>query len=291
MMRRMRAGAWLLLIASTVASTVVDRRATAVPPLTTTPDGLLIVAADFHVHGFLGDGALPPWDLAREAQRRDLDVIAVTNHNQNYAVRIHRALFSPPSHPIVIPGIEVTTPEYHLAALGVAQPIDWRLSLPDAIRAIQAQGGLAIGAHPVTRFWERVDDEAIALLDGLEVAHPVGSDKDWRADLDRLYARAKRIKPTIAAIGSSDYHFGAPMGAWRTRVLVQELSVAGVFEAIRSGRTVAYDPEGRVFGEQKWIEAVAAAGARRTTQADPGTQHAAMAGAWLALALLLLFRE
>ena len=290
-MRGLRAVAWLVLIGTIIASTLVDRGGDVMPSPAATADGFLVAAADFHVHGFVGDGALPPWDLAREARRRGLDAIAFTNHNQNYALRISRALLSPPTHPIIIPGIEVTTPEYHLAAIGIAQAIDWRLPLPDAIRAIHAQGGVAIGAHPVTSLWEQVDAGALALLDGLEIAHPVGSDKDWRAELDALYARAKRIKPTIAPIGSSDYHFGAPMGAWRTRLLVRELSIDGILEAIRGGRTVAYDPEGRVFGEQKWIDAVAASIPSRTPAVDSGAQHAAMAGAWFALVFLLLFRR
>ena len=289
-MRGIRTALWLVLIASIMASTIIDRRASTVPTLAATPDGFLVAEADFHVHAFLGDGALPPWDLAREARRRGLDVIAVTNHNQNYALRLHGALFSPPLHPIVIPGIEVTTPDYHLAAIGVTRPIDWRLSLPDAIRAIHAQGGIAIGAHPVNRFWDGVQPDALFLIDALEVAHPAGSDAEWRRALDAVYARARQIKPTIAPIGSSDYHFGAPMGAWRTRVLVRELSIAGVLEAVRAGRTVAYDPEGRVFGEQKWIDAVAAA-PNRARAGDNGAQHTAMAGAWLALAFLLLFRR
>jgi len=44
--------------------------------------GERILAVDFHVHAQPGDGALLPWDLAREARRRGLDAIAITNHNQ-----------------------------------------------------------------------------------------------------------------------------------------------------------------------------------------------------------------
>ncbi len=43
--------------------------------------GYQVLAADFHVHSFPGDGVLPPWDLAVEARRRGLDAIALTNHN------------------------------------------------------------------------------------------------------------------------------------------------------------------------------------------------------------------
>ena len=48
-------------------------------PAPMTAAGYTVLAGDFHVHGF-PDG-LPPWDSAREARRRRLDVIALTSHN------------------------------------------------------------------------------------------------------------------------------------------------------------------------------------------------------------------
>jgi hypothetical protein len=282
-----RAAAWALLVASVAVSSFDSAVAPSTGNLTSS--GYRILDADFHVHAFLGDGALPPWEIAREASRRGLDAVAVTNHNQMYALRLHRALFRQPLRSILIPGVEVTNPDYHLAAIGIAAPIDWRLPLAEAIRAVHAQGGVAIAAHPVGRFWARADSETLALLDGLEVAHPLRRIAEERADVDALHARIRQIKPTIAAIGSSDYHFGAPMGGWRTRLLVREPSVAGVLEAIRAGRTAAYDPEGRVFGQPEWVAAAAGAPAVDARAADTVRHHAAMLGAWLALLFLVVF--
>ena len=44
-----------------------------------------LIASDFHVQHFPGDGGLAPWELRREARRRELDVIVVTNHSQRLA--------------------------------------------------------------------------------------------------------------------------------------------------------------------------------------------------------------
>ena len=50
--------------------------------------GYRVLAADFHVHGaIVGDGALAPWDIAREAQRQGLDAFALTSHNQVFTPR------------------------------------------------------------------------------------------------------------------------------------------------------------------------------------------------------------
>jgi len=68
----------LLLLAGVAAGTLSDAR---VMPAPQRQDGYYILSADFHVHVFPGDGALAPWDLRREAARRRLDVIALTDHN------------------------------------------------------------------------------------------------------------------------------------------------------------------------------------------------------------------
>lgn len=249
-----------------------------------------IVTADFHVHGFLGDGALPPSEIRREAARRGLDAVVITNHNQMYAASLDRALFAAPRRPLFIAGEELTTPDYHVIALGIREPVDWRLPLADAIREIHAQGGIAIGAHPVGAFWDRVDSQALALLDGLEVAHPIALNAPKeRARVDAVFARARQANPAIAAIGSSDYHFGAPIGFCRTRLFVRDVSLAGVFDAIHEGRTVAYDPDGTAHGDPRWVEAAAQFPFARPNSADKPLHHITMIAAWISLVILIVF--
>ena len=77
--------AWALLAAGlALAAAVPDG-----PPLPRrSHDGFIILAGDFHVHSFPGDGSLPPWEIAREARRRGLDVVALTNHNSLLSSRL-----------------------------------------------------------------------------------------------------------------------------------------------------------------------------------------------------------
>lgn len=288
-----RAAAWLVLAASIgVASAGGDTRGAG--PAAAGP--YRVLSADLHVHAFPGDGALPPWDIRREAARRGLDAVAVTNHNQMIALGLDRRLFRPAAHPIMLAGMEVTMKKFHVSAVGIREPVDWRLPLADAIRAIHAQGGVAVGAHPGTRAWEELDDRTLALFDGLEVAHIARVlDAKARARIDAVFERARRLKPTIAAIGSSDFHFGAgvPIGAFRTRLFVTEVSAAGVLDAIRSGRTVAYDSAGKAYGDPQWIAHAAESGAaaRPVTLAAGWRDHATMGIAWAALLFLVVFRN
>ncbi len=242
---RIRNLAFGLLLAGLVFGTVNDR--TEVGPPTRVSEYFLLTG-DFHVHAFPGDGALTAWDLRAEARRRRLDVITVSNHNHMVAARIGHALFPGDERPIVIPGQEVTAPGFHLIALGVARTVSWDQPASSVIDSVHAQGGVAIAAHPTSEFWAGYDAAAIARLDGTEAAHPAGNE-GYRQELLAFYKRtAERARP-IAAIGSSDFHFAAPLGVCRTVLFVREISKAGVIEAIREGRTLALDSNGDIYGD------------------------------------------
>jgi hypothetical protein len=218
-----------------------------------------VLVADLHVHPFPGDGALTVWQLQREASRRGLDVIAVAGHNNRLALNLARALGLVSDVPMILESQELTAPDFHMIAVGVTRMIDWRHSVPDAVAAIHAQGGVAIAAHPVSFAWKPRDDESLRALDGVEVAHPMAERTGWsRRELDGFFAAARAAKPAVAPIGSTDFHGAAPLGLCRTYVLTHLASPAGVLEAIRQGRTVAEDQYGRLYGSAHDIPTVRA---------------------------------
>ena len=238
------------------------------PPLTV--NGTAILTADLHVHAFPGDGVLPAWQLRREAKRRGIDVIAITNHNQSLAASFPSG-GTDGELPLVIPGQEITTPTFHMAAVGVRRVVDWRLPLRQAIDAVHAQGGVAIGAHPVETSWRERDLSAISALDGVEAVHG-GRDRLSRAryQLRDFYRKAVSLKPAIAAIGSSDFHAIAPLGRCVTYIAVDHISERGVLNAIRRGRTVASDRRGTLVGDPDLVTIVQQATAGATPAAASG---------------------
>jgi len=249
--RGARSVAWLLVVAGIGFGAAGDRR---VPQTTRTRGGYTVLAGDLHVHSFPGDGALPPWAIAHEARRRHLDVIALTNHNSMLSWRFTRALrafrwAADTDGVLIIPGDEVTGVGHHVAALGLTAPVPWRGSAADAAVAIHAQGGVAIAAHPGTGRRNAFDSASYKALDGIEAAHltkqpPLEAYEDY----DREYSRALGVHPSIAAIGSSDFHTLAPLGLARTYIFVRVTTQDGVLEAIRAGRTVGCDAEGVAIG-------------------------------------------
>jgi hypothetical protein len=251
--------------------------------------GYWILAADFHVHAFPGDGALPPWVLRREIARAGLDVFTLSNHNRVSTARTARWLARDSDGPIVIVGQEVTARGYHMIAAGIEERVSWETRAVDAIKAVHAQGGVAIAAHPVRRFLPAWDDEALAILDGYERAHPVMElDERSNVELASFDMHVRERRPHIATIGSSDFHWIGALGWCRTYVLARERTQAGVLEAVREGRTVAADAHGRLYGDPQLVAIVDAAGGFIPARPADRWPRFSVLAAWLGLLGMLM---
>ena len=286
-----RRASWALLAVGIAAGTAADVPLSP-PPLVR--GEYLVLEADFHVHSFFGDGALAPWDLVLEARRRGLHAFAITNHNQVLAAKIGRWFAAWAGGPVVLVGEEITAPRAHIIAVGITSTVDWRQPAAETIDAVHAQGGVAIAAHPAAAFWPAFDERALGRLDGAEVAHPTAYVPRRARQLREFLRRAESVRGRVAPIGSSDYHaLVGRLGLCRTYLLAREQSEAGVLDALRAGRTVAYAPDGEVYGDASLVALIGPP----ATQAgeDTGRHRAASyAGAlgsvcgWLGLLGLVL---
>lgn len=243
----MSAARWLSLALVVAGAGVGSLLDTARAPEPARAGAYYVLAADFHVHAFPGDGALPVWELTREASRRGLHAIVISNHNQTMAAKVGRP-FRAGTLPLVIPAQEVTTPGFHLVAAGITETIAWWKPELEIVRDVHAQGGVVIAAHPVGRYW-RAGDAMLRAIDGAEVAHPLTrTEPGGRDELTAFFARARAVNPDIAPIGSSDFHMVAPLGVCRTYVFSESVTAEGILDAIRAGRTVAEDQDGVLYG-------------------------------------------
>jgi len=249
-MTRLRYAACIVLGLSIATATLRDRLPTRAPIRV---DGYDVLSGDFHVHAFVGDGGLAPWMLQRQAARVGLDVIAITNHNQTLAGRIGRWAARRSAGPMVIVGEEITARDFHLIGVGIEEAVEWDQPAAAAIDQVHAQGGVAIAAHPLHGFAEGYDERALAQLDGLEAAHPDVLRSAIGPQFEEFYQRTLARNPEIAAIGSSDFHMGGPLGWCRTLLLVRERSEAGVIDAIRDGRTVGRCGSERLRGRPELV--------------------------------------
>jgi hypothetical protein len=241
--------------------------------------GYHVMAADFHVHSFpLSWATLAPWDTAVEAQRQGLDAIAIVGHNHVWVSQVGRWFAGLAGGPLVLTGEEIVSAHYHLLAIGVDSTIDWRQPAERAIEQIHRQGGVAIAAHPLARYWTAYDAQARRTLDGAEVLHPIAYESGaFAAQLRQFYNSAP-----LTAIGDSDYHGLGPIGLCRTYVFTKEETPEGILDAIRHGRTVVYDRAGRTYGDPALIR-LAAADGRLPLAASRAASGATSAAGFLSL--------
>lgn len=238
-----RVGAFLLFVAL-VSGAVADRVPARTPIVV---GGYRVLAVDLHTHSSMwSDGVLTPWGLVLEAQRQQLDAIAVTGHHQLSDAKVARWFSTLIGGPTVIVGEELLAVDHHVLAIGVEAPVH-SVTVQARIADIHAQGGVAIAAHPMREFWPAFAGTAAAGLDGAEVCHPlVYGNREAEAALIEFSAAR-----STAAIGSSDFHGLGRMGECRTYVFAADSSAPAILDAIRAKRTVVYGPNGRVFGNQQ----------------------------------------
>jgi hypothetical protein len=255
-------------------------------------EGYWVLDVDFHVHGFAGDGMLAPWALRREVQRAGIEVFALTNHNQTFTARAARRLTASTPGPIVIVGQEVTARDFHISAVGIETPVNAEQTAAKVIEDIHAQGGIAIANHPESELYTRgYDHRALALLDGFERTHPVLLSRPAaEQSFEEFARRVVAVNRDAALIGSSDFHGGGTPGWCRTYVLARERTAASVIEAVRDGRTVAADADGRLYGPADYVRIVNAAGGERKPETNDWRATVAAGVAWLGLLVLFVAR-
>lgn len=287
MMRTLALG---LVVAGLVAGTVMQALESTSTPVERRAGDYVILAADFHVHAYPGDGVLAPWLLRREVARQGLDAFALTNHNQTLTGRFARWLADGTPGPIVLVGQEVTATHFHISAVGINRTVDAERSAIEVIEDIHSLGGVAIANHPESaKNTAGYDAAALIALDGFERAHPILElSPEATSHFEQFEALLNLANPEVAYIGSSDFHSGGSPGWCRTYVLAGERSAEAIVEAIRAGRTVAADGDGRLYGRPEFVALVEGAGGHVPPPEDSWGRVPALA-VWLGLALWLLW--
>ncbi|HEY3267056.1 MAG TPA: PHP-associated domain-containing protein [Armatimonadota bacterium] len=211
--------------------------------ITPPPGGL---ALDLHVHTcYSHDSLADPVQMLRAAAYRGLSGIAITDHNTMGGV--HKAQEAlpgliregkAPASFLVIPGEEISSAQGHIVGLFLTQEIAPGMSAAHTVEEIHAQGGIAIAAHP--QLPDGVKDLANALpFDAVETENAAEEMHFAMArhgeDTREAFYRTVR-KP---AIGSSDAHDPAVVGACYTVMENCPATADGVRAAILAGRTQA----------------------------------------------------
>lgn len=214
--------------------------------------------ADLQLHSDLGDGLAPPEAILDAAERAELDVIALTDHDDIRGSFILRDLAARRNSPVeIVTGVEVTTRSGHLLALWIEDEIPMFGALAATVAQIHDMGGLAIVPHPLSYLTFSIGEGSLRSLhagvaechvDGIELRNPSYAGRVRRQRAAWLNEHVLGI----AATGSSDAHHAHLVGtAWTE---FEGARAADLRQAILARSTA---PKGRHWTLREHLEGVA----------------------------------
>jgi hypothetical protein len=195
------------------------------------------------------DGGLSVAELLELAQQRDLDFLAVTDHNTISSQRELSGLADPGL--VLLRGVESTTFKGHFNVWGIPDWIEFRIQTPaelkSALQRAADLGGLVSCNHPKPYgpswdFPEITNFDCLEVWNGpWEVINDIALDY-WLA----LLASGRRI----TAVGGSDYHRAGELWGDAERQLGSpvnwvcvpgEITAQTILDAIRAGHVCLSD--------------------------------------------------
>ncbi len=188
-----------------------------------------LLKLDFHVHTVGSpDAHTKTEDLPGIIKAKGLDGLAVTEHDN----------FDPPSFSdvLIVPGVEISSADGHIVALGVKEAVESGLPADETITRIHDQGGVAIIAHPHDPVSKRIKLAKLKIRP--DAVETVNSDalsfyiSNWLAKRD-----ARKFR--LPEVGGSDSHIPQSIGDAYTLVEASSRDVTGVLDAVRAGRVSA----------------------------------------------------
>jgi predicted metal-dependent phosphoesterase TrpH len=191
-----------------------------------------MLKADLHIHTSCSkDGESSVAQVLAAAAGAGMDVIAITDHDTMDGYRIACDLAT---DVLVLPGVEVSTKEGHLIALGIEHPPAPARPILDTMAAVRNAGGITILPHPFHRYRHGAAlkcREAFSAADAIEVYNS-------RYVIPHANQRAIRLARAMGkpAVAGSDAHHARFIGFGKT-LIDAEKNVPSVLRAIAEGKT------------------------------------------------------
>ena len=187
---------------------------------------------DMHVHTRYSDSKASVIEVLREAERKGLDGLAITDH---WTIKGAIEAMKKRGKLIIIPGQEIETKHGEILALGIKNKIRAKLSIRETIKMIHAQGGLAIVPHPTIPLFSVLNEEEMKTLplDGIEVFSAI-------TPIPRYFLRknielARRLR--LSMVAGSDSHYAETVGDAYTIIYCRSRRVDDILRAVKLGRT------------------------------------------------------
>ena len=167
-------------------------------------------------------------DLPRIVRGKNLDGVAITEHD-SFTQTLSDEI-------IILPGVEVSSAEGHIVALGVHEIVPKGLTADSTIKEIHDQGGLVIVPHPYDPVCECV---RISRLQNRPDAVETRNADALSFTISSYLARRDARKFGLPEVGGSDAHIPQAIGDCYTVIDSVSHDAGDILAAIKLGRTRA----------------------------------------------------
>ncbi|WP_135827857.1 CehA/McbA family metallohydrolase [Halorussus halobius] len=208
-----------------------------------------VVTVDPHVHTRASyDATASVRAVLERASAVGLNAVVVTDHDEIEA-SLRAAELAPEYGLVGIPGVEVSTDDGHLLAIGVDERPDPRRPFAETVETVRAAGGVAVVPHPFQRTRHGVRKSTIHDCDGIETLNACSLSSYRNREATRFARR--RDYPQLAG---SDAHDAALVGRAYTEVRLPndpaDPTREAVLDAVRRGRTAV---RGRLASKRSYL--------------------------------------
>ena len=167
-------------------------------------------------------------DLPRIVRGKNLDGVAITEHD-SFTQTLSDEI-------IILPGVEVSSAEGHIVALGVHEIVPKGLTADSTIKEIHDQGGLVIVPHPYDPVCECV---RISRLQNRPDAVETRNADALSFTISSYLARRDARNFGLPEVGGSDAHIPQAIGDCYTVIDSVSRDAGDILAAIKLGRTRA----------------------------------------------------
>ena len=192
----------------------------------------MLLKIDLHLHTiFSRDSFIRPEQAVIQAQALGLNGFALTDHD---SIESHYFTSKNPEF-IIIQGIEVSSSDGHILALGVRELIPSGLTAEETVDRIHQIGGLAIAAHIMRSSKNTIQKDLLRNLNRFDALETVNSGALLSGSFRSSRGFAQEIgRPETAG---SDAHVLGTVGRAFSEVDCEAPSAENILKAVKQGRT------------------------------------------------------
>ena len=192
---------------------------------------------DSHIHSeYSPDSKSKLKDIFKVAKSRNIDIIAISDHNTVDGSKEARRL-TKKDDLLVIPSIEISSIEGHILGFGCEEKIDRNLPAAETIDLIHDQSALAIIPHPYCFYRHGLlckADYKDLKIDAIET-------KNARFIVGYCNNKAKNLSKNenLPSLGASDAHYFKFVGDCYSKIDCEK-DIDSVLKSIKKGKVEAF---------------------------------------------------